>query len=61
MTAIELALTGLVLAAMAAVGVVDARRMMIEPSLVAVLAGAGLAWRLSGSGGTPAALWTSVY
>lgn len=60
MTAIDLTLAGLVLAAMAAVGVVDARRMTIEPRLVAVLVGAGLAWRLSGSGGTPAALWTSV-
>lgn len=60
MTAIDLTLAGLVLAAMAAVGVVDARRMVIEPRLVAFLVGAGLAWRLSGSGGTPAALWTSV-
>ena len=60
MTAIDLTLAGLVLAAMAAVGVVDARRMTIEPRLVAFLVGAGLAWRLSGSGGTPAALWTSV-
>lgn len=59
MTAVDLALAGVVLAAMAAVGAVDARRMTIEPRLVAVLAGAGLAWRLSGSGGTPAALWTS--
>lgn len=59
MTAIDLTLAGLVLAAMTAVGVVDARRMTIEPRLVAMLVGAGLAWRLSGSGGTPAALWTS--
>ena len=58
--AIELVLAGLVLAAMAAVGVVDARRMVVEPRLVAVVVGTGLAWRLFGSGGEPVPLWTSA-
>ena len=49
MTAIDLVLAGLVLAAMAALAVVDARRLLVEPLLVLALVGAGLLWRLFGS------------
>ena len=48
MTATDLILTALVLAAMAAVAVVDARRAIVDPRLVLALVGAGLLWRLFG-------------
>ena len=52
MTAIDLLLAGLVLATMAALAVVDARRLLVEPLLVLALVGAGLLWRLFGSAPT---------
>ena len=52
MTAIDLILVALVLAAMTALGVVDARRAIVDPRLVLVLVGAGLLWRLFGSAET---------
>ena len=55
---IDLILAGLVLAAMAALGVVDARRMIVDPRLVLVLLAAGLLWRLFGPAGT-GTLWSA--
>ena len=49
MTAIDLLLVCLVLIAMTAIAVVDARRMIVDPRLVLALVGAGLLWRLFGS------------
>ena len=49
MTTIDLLLVCLVLIAMAAIAVVDARRMIVDPRLVLALVGAGLLWRLFGS------------
>ena len=57
MTATDLVLIALVLTAMAAVGVVDARRAIVDPRLVLALVGAGLLWRLFGSAET-GPLWT---
>ena len=57
MTAIDLILIALVLAAMAAVAVVDGRRAIVDPRLVLALVGAGLLWRLFGSAET-GPLWT---
>ena len=59
MTAIDLLLTGLVLAAMTAIAVVDARRMIVDPRLVLALVGAGLLWRLFGSADT-GSLWNAA-
>ena len=59
MTAIDLVLVSLVLAAMAAIALVDARRAIVDPRLVLALVGAGLAWRLFGSGGSRP-LWTAA-
>ena len=53
---IDLVLVGLVLAAMAALGVVDARRMIVDPRLVLALLAAGLLWRLFASAET-GSLW----
>ena len=58
MTAIDLFLAGLVLVAMAAIAVVDARRMIVDPRLVLALVGAGLLWRLFGSADT-GSLWNA--
>ena len=52
MTAIDLVLAALVLIPMAALGVTDARRMIVDPRLVLALVGAGLLWRLFGSAET---------
>ena len=52
MTATDLVLIALVLTAMAAVAVVDARRAIVDPPLVLALMGAGLLWRLFGSADT---------
>ena len=52
MTAIDLLLAGLVLAAMTALAAVDARRLLVEPLLVLALVGSGLLWRLFGSAAT---------
>lgn len=49
---IDLLLAGLVLAAMAALAVVDARRMVVDPRLVLALVGAGVLWRLFASTGS---------
>ena len=49
MWAVDALLCGPVLAAMAALGAVDARRMVVEPYLVLALVGAGLLWRLFAS------------
>ena len=57
MTATDLVLIVLVLAAMAAVAVVDARRAIVDPRMVLALAGAGLLWRLFGAAET-GPLWT---
>ena len=46
---VDALLAGLVLAAMTALGAVDARRMIVDPRLVLLLVGAGLLWRLFGS------------
>ena len=59
MTATDLVLIVLVLAAMAAVAVVDARRAIVDPRLVLALAGAGLLWRLFGPAET-GPLWTAA-
>ena len=48
----DLLLAGLVLIAMAAIAVMDARRMIVDPRLVLLLVGAGLLWRLFGSTAT---------
>ena len=58
MTAIDLLLAGPVLIAMAAIAVVDARRMIVDPRLVLLLVGAGLLWRLFGSAAT-GSLWSA--
>ena len=59
MTALDLVLAGLVLAAMAAIALVDARRAIVDPRLALALVGAGLAWRLFGSDGTKS-LWAAA-
>ena len=59
MTAIDLVLAGLVLAAMAAIALTDARRAIVDPRLVLALVGAGLAWRLFGSDGAKP-LWSAA-
>lgn len=46
---VDALLAGLVLAAMTALALVDARRMIVDPRLVLILVGAGLLWRLFGS------------
>ena len=46
---VDALLAGLVLAAMTALGAVDARRMIVDPRLVLLLVGSGLLWRLFGS------------
>ena len=46
---VDVLLAGLVLAAMAALGAVDARRMIVAPRLILLLVGSGLLWRLFGS------------
>ena len=58
MTAIDLLLADPVLIAMAAIAVVDARRMIVDPRLVLLLVGAGLLWRLFGSTAT-GSLWSA--
>ena len=58
MTATDLLLAGPVLIAMAAIGLVDARRMIVDPRLVLLLMGAGLLWRLFGSAAT-GSLWSA--
>ena len=58
MTATDLLLAGPVLIAMAAIGLVDARRMIVDPRLVLALVGAGLLWRLFGSAAT-GPLWSA--
>ena len=58
MTATDLLLAGPVLIAMAAIGLVDARRMIVDPRLVLLLVGAGLLWRLFGSAAT-SPLWSA--
>ena len=58
MTAIDLLLAGSVLIAMAAIGLLDARRMIVDPRLVLLLVGAGLLWRLFGSTAT-GSLWSA--
>ncbi|MCY4584058.1 MAG: hypothetical protein OXE50_14875, partial [Chloroflexi bacterium] len=57
MTATDLVLIVLVLTAMAAVAVTDARRAIVDPRLVLALVGAGLLWRLFGPAET-GPLWT---
>ena len=57
---IDLLLIGLVLLAMAALGVVDARRMIVDPLLVLALVGAGLLWRLCGSAETGSLLGAAL-
>ena len=59
MTAIDLVLASLVLAAMAAIALTDARRAIVDPRLVLALVGAGLAWRLFGSDGARP-LWSAA-
>ncbi len=54
MTATDVVLIVLVLAAMAAVAVTDARRAIVDPRLVLALVGAGLLWRPVGPAGTGA-------
>ena len=54
----DLLLAGLVLIAMAAIAVMDARRMIVDPRLVLLLMGAGLLWRLFGSAAT-GSLWSA--
>ena len=58
MTAIDLVLIALVLTAMAAVAVVDARRAIVDPRMVLALVGAGLLWRLFGPAET-GPLWSA--
>ena len=57
---IDLLPIGLVLLAMAALGVVDARRMIVDPLLVLALVGAGLLWRLCGSAETGSLLGAAL-
>ena len=59
MTATDLVLIVLVLAAMAAVAVTDARRTIVDPRLVLALVGAGLLWRLFGPAET-GPLWSAL-
>ena len=59
MTASDLVLAALVLAAMAALGVTDARRAIVDPRLVLALMGAGLLWRLFGHAET-GSFWGAV-
>ena len=59
MTATDLVLIALVLAAMTAVAAVDARRAIVDPRLVLALVGAGLLWRLFGAAET-GPLWTGA-
>ena len=59
MTAIDLVLIALVLAAMTAVAVTDARRALVDPRMVLALVGAGLLWRLFGPTET-GPLWTGA-
>ena len=59
MTATDLVLIALVLSAMAAMAVVDARRAIVDPRLVLALVGAGLLWRLFGPADT-GSLWSAV-
>ena len=59
MSATDLVLIVLVLTAMAAVAVVDARRAIVDPRLVLALVGAGLLWRLFGPAET-GPLWTAA-
>ena len=54
----DLLLAGLVLIAMAAIAVMDARRMIVDPRLVLLLVGTGLLWRLFGSA-TTGSLWSA--
>ena len=58
MTATDLLLAVPVLVAMAAIGLVDARRMIVDPRLVLLLVGAGLLWRLFGRAAT-GSLWSA--
>ena len=46
---VDVLLAGLVLAAMTALGILDARRMIVDPFVVLLLVGSGLLWRLFGS------------
>lgn len=50
MSAVEGVLAVAVIAAMVAIAVVDARRFVIRPPLIAVLIGAGVLWQLFGAG-----------
>ena len=59
MTATDLVLIALVLAAMTAVAVADARRALVDPRMVLALVGAGLLWRLFGPAET-GPLWTGA-
>ncbi|MDE0381703.1 MAG: hypothetical protein OXI20_20915, partial [Rhodospirillales bacterium] len=59
MTATDLVLIALVLAAMTAVAVTDARRALVDPRLVVALVAAGLLWRLFGPAET-GPLWTGA-
>ena len=59
MTATDLVLIALVLTAMAAVAVTDARRAIVDPRLILALVGAGLLWRLFGPAET-GPLWTGA-
>ena len=59
MTATDLVLIVLVLTAMAAVAVTDARRAIVDPRMVLALVGAGLLWRLFGPAET-GPLWTAA-
>ena len=53
--------SGLVLAAMAALAVLDARRAVIDPRLVLALLGAAALWRYPGPGGnSPWTPWTGM-
>ena len=59
MTVTDFVLIALVLAAMAAVTVTDARRALVDPRMVLALVGAGLLWRLFGPAET-GSLWTGA-
>ena len=59
MTAIDLVLAALVLLAMAVLGLVDARRAIVDLRLVLALVGAGLLWRLFGHAET-GTLWSAA-
>ena len=53
--------SGLVLAAMAAIAILDARRAVVDPRLVLALLGAAAAWRyLSPDGNSPWTPWTGM-